>query len=60
MPRHPHDDRPSRDGGPVYKPFHLLTPMEYALLDVHLEQRPYCFLGSYLRCLQALKKESKP
>jgi hypothetical protein len=46
--------------GPVNPPFHTLTPMQYALFEAYIEQRPYCFLGSYLRCLQALKKESTP
>jgi len=32
---------------------HRLTPMQYALLEAELERRPYCFLGAYLRCLQA-------
>jgi hypothetical protein len=60
MRRHPFDDRPSRDGGRTNKPFHLLTPMEYALFEAEIEQRPYTPLGAYFLYLKALKKEPKP
>jgi hypothetical protein len=59
MSRHPRAP-PSPFGGPVNPPFHTLTPMESALFEADIERRPYCFLGSYLRCLSALKKESRP
>jgi hypothetical protein len=46
--------------GPVNPPLHALSPMQYALFEAYIEQRPYCFLGAYLHYLQALKKESPP
>jgi hypothetical protein len=34
--------------------------MQYALLEAEIERRPYCFLGAYLRCLQARRRDSVP
>lgn len=59
MHRHPRE-RPAPGAGPVNPPFHTLTPMQYALLEAEIERRPYCFLGAYLRCLQAHRRDSVP